>query len=185
MKRPGFLTASRVFSAALAFAVMVAGGVGTYARADTASGAPSQNMRLVGSNDLQARSAYQPTLHKYPGGRYILFIGHHPLGLQGEGQLPNAQRLPSFNPLTGENELNGTSIVDVTDPRNPKYLFHLPVSDGTSSSFDRPPPLAHCESRDHRAVLSILIGSNESIMRSVIRRDITNWKARECSRFPL
>jgi hypothetical protein len=132
MKRPGFRTASRVFSAALAFAVVVAGGIGTGARADTASGAPSQNMRLVGSNDLQARSAYQPTLHKYPGGRYILFVGHHPLGLQGEGQLPNAQRLPSFNPLTGENELNGTSIVDVTDPRNPKYLFHLLVPDGVN-----------------------------------------------------
>jgi hypothetical protein len=89
-------------------------------------------MRLVGTNDLQARSTYQPTLHKYPGGRYILFTGHHPLGSQGEGMLPNAQRLPSFNPLTGQNELNGTSIVDVTDPRNPKYLFHLPVSDGVN-----------------------------------------------------
>jgi len=52
-------------------------------------------MRLVGTNDLRARSTYQPTLHKYPGGRYILFTGHHALGLQGEGLLPNAQPLPS------------------------------------------------------------------------------------------
>src|SRR5712664_4175322 len=29
----------------------------------------SRNMRLVGFNDLQARSTYQPTLHKQ-GGRY-------------------------------------------------------------------------------------------------------------------
>jgi hypothetical protein len=89
-------------------------------------------MRLVGTNDLQARSTYQPTLHKYSPNRYILFTGHHPLGLQGEGLLPNAQHLPSFNPLTGKNELNGTSIVDVSDPRHPKYLFHLPVADGVN-----------------------------------------------------
>jgi hypothetical protein len=34
------------------------------------------NMRLVGFNDLQARSAYQPTIHKQ-GDRYIAYIGHH------------------------------------------------------------------------------------------------------------
>jgi len=48
------------------------------------------NMELVGVNDLQARSTYQPTLHKYSNGRYILFTGHHALGLQGEGLLPGA-----------------------------------------------------------------------------------------------
>ena len=90
------------------------------------------NMELVGVNDLQARSTYQPTLHKYSDGRYILFTGHHALGLQGEGLLPGAVTLPSFNPLTGKNELNGTSIVDVSNPRNPKLLFHLPVSDGVA-----------------------------------------------------
>ena len=41
-------------------------------------GAPPEatNMRLVGMNDLQARSAYQPTIHKQ-GDRYIAYIGHH------------------------------------------------------------------------------------------------------------
>src|SRR5262249_39242750 len=87
-----------------------------------------RNMTLVGTNDLQARSTYQPTLHKYPNNRYILFAGHHTLTTAGEGQL--TQPLPSFNPLTGKNEDNGTSIVDVTDPRHPKYLFHLPVPNG-------------------------------------------------------
>ena len=33
-------------------------------------------MRLVGYNDLQARSAYQPIIHKQ-GSRYIAYIGHH------------------------------------------------------------------------------------------------------------
>ena len=41
-------------------------------------GAPpeSSNMRLVGWTDLQARSAYQPTIQKQ-GDRYIAYIGHH------------------------------------------------------------------------------------------------------------
>ena len=41
-------------------------------------GAPpeAKNMRLVGYNDLQARSAYQPVIHRQ-GDRYIAYIGHH------------------------------------------------------------------------------------------------------------
>src|ERR1043166_6993507 len=69
-------------------------------------GAPEAlNMRLVGSDDLQARSAYQPTIQKQ-GQRWIAYIGHH-----GDRKL---------NPLTGRIEDNGTSIVDVTDPRQPR-----------------------------------------------------------------
>jgi hypothetical protein len=95
-----------------------------------ADGLFSHDMKLVGTNDLQSRSTYQPTVHKYSFGRYILFTGHHTLALQGEGMLPGAKPLPSFNPLTNKNEENGTSIVDVSDPRRPKYLFHLPVPNG-------------------------------------------------------
>src|SRR3989442_14378992 len=69
------------------------------------------NMELVGYNDLQARSSYQPTLHKQ-GNRWYAYIGHH-----GGSQ---------FNPLTGKEEDNGTSIVDVTDPKQPKYVAHIP-----------------------------------------------------------
>ena len=36
----------------------------------------AKNMRLVGGNDLQARSAYQPTIHQQ-GDRWIAYIGHH------------------------------------------------------------------------------------------------------------
>ena len=36
----------------------------------------ASNMRLVGWNDLQARSAYQPTIHRQ-GDRWIAYIGHH------------------------------------------------------------------------------------------------------------
>jgi hypothetical protein len=76
----------------------------------------ASNMRLVGWNDLQARSAYQPAIH-HQGDRWIAYIGHH----GGTDAVPDP-----VNPLTGKAEPSGTSIVDVTDPANPKYLRHIP-----------------------------------------------------------
>ncbi len=75
-------------------------------------GAPPEasNMKLVGYNDLQARSAYQPTIH-HQGDRWIAYIGHH----GGTDEIPDP-----VNPLTGKAEPNGTSIVDVTDPAQPE-----------------------------------------------------------------
>ena len=73
--------------------------------------AEQRDMALVGYNDLQARSAYQPTIHRQ-GNRWIAYIGHH----------GGVQR----NPITGMDEQNGTSIVDVTDPKRPRYLAHIP-----------------------------------------------------------
>jgi hypothetical protein len=81
----------------------------------------ASNMRLVGYSDLQARSAYQPTIH-HQGGRWIAYIGHH----GGTDDIPTP-----VNPLTGKAEPNGTSIVDVTDPAHPKYLRHIPGQPGT------------------------------------------------------
>jgi hypothetical protein len=118
-----------ILSLTLALTLIATGEARADARDDD-RGPASHDMVLVGTNDLQARSTYQPTIHKYPFNRYILFAGHHTLALQGEGLLPNAQPLPSFNPLTGQKEENGTSIVDVTNPRHPVYLVHLPVSNG-------------------------------------------------------
>ncbi|MEA2989959.1 MAG: hypothetical protein QOG83_2670 [Alphaproteobacteria bacterium] len=80
----------------------------------------ASNMRLVGFNDLNARSAYQPTIQKQ-GNRYIAYIGHH----GHTADLPKP-----INPVTGQVEYNGTSIIDVTDPANPKYLKHIPGSEG-------------------------------------------------------
>src|SRR5262245_12910452 len=74
-------------------------------------GVSNHDLRLVGHNDLQARSAYQPIVHAY-GSRRILFVGHH----AGE----------ALNPATGLIEKNGLSIVDVTDPAHPTYLTHFP-----------------------------------------------------------
>ncbi len=85
-----------------------------------ANQAEANNMRLLGFHDLQNRSAYAPELHQQ-GGRWIAYIGHH------GGK-------PKINPMTGIMETNGTSIVDVTDPRNPRYLVHIPGQEGGTES---------------------------------------------------
>ena len=77
------------------------------------------NMELVGYSDLQGRSAYQPTIHKQ-GERWIAYVGHH-----GDNVL---------NPLTGNKEDNGTSIIDVTDPTQPRYLAHIPGQPGLAEA---------------------------------------------------
>src|SRR5262245_8079892 len=74
--------------------------------------AESRNMRLVGMSDLQGRSAFQPVIIKQ-GERWIAYVGHH-----GGG---------ATNPLTGRHEANGTTILDVTDPRRPTIIHHLPT----------------------------------------------------------
>ena len=80
----------------------------------------AHDMRLVGYSDLQARSAYQPTIHQQ-NGRWIAYIGHH--GGTPENPKP-------LNPITGQQEFNGTSLIDVTDPHHPKYLAHIPGEEG-------------------------------------------------------
>jgi hypothetical protein len=80
----------------------------------------AKNMRLVGHSDLQARSAYQPIIHRQ-GDRYIAYVGHH----GGTQSVPKP-----MNPQSGEAEFNGTSIIDVSDPAKPKYLKHIPGQEG-------------------------------------------------------
>lgn len=61
-------------------------------------------MRLVGFDDLQTRSSYQPTIHRRADDRYFAHIGHH--GADKE----NPKRL---NRLNDQLELNGVSIIEV------------------------------------------------------------------------
>ncbi len=70
--------------------------------------AQSSNTRLVGVHDLQGRSALQVTLR----GDWC-YVGHLP----GHG----------INPLTGADEPNGTSILDVSDPTRPVLVSHIPA----------------------------------------------------------
>ena len=76
------------------------------------SRALARNMRLLGYHDLQGRGAFQAVIVQQ-GERSIAYVGH-------AGGV-------ALNPLTGKEEPNGTSILDVTDPRHPKYLHHLPT----------------------------------------------------------
>src|SRR5262249_25328377 len=66
------------------------------------------NVRLVGQNDLQGRTAYQPTIVKQ-GTRYIAYIGHH----RGRGDFSQPH-----NPLTPRNELTGTPTLHATHPHH-------------------------------------------------------------------
>ena len=75
----------------------------------------SKNMELVGYSDLQARTAYQPIVQRQ-GDRYIAYVGHH-------GDI-------KINPLNGQTENNGTSIIDVTNPKKPVPLAHIPGETG-------------------------------------------------------
>jgi len=84
--------------------------------------AEGRNMAQVGYHDLQGRSAYQPLVHKH-GGRWIAYIGHH------GGLLPNT--------LTGRKESSGTSILDVSDPKRPRYLAHIPGEPGGGAQMVR------------------------------------------------
>jgi hypothetical protein len=81
--------------------------VGWAGAASAQNAEEAHNARLVGMNNLQARSAYHGVIQEQDG-RWIAYVGHH--------------GGTAFNPLTGQVEENGVSIVDVTNPRRPFYL---------------------------------------------------------------
>ena len=67
----------------------------TALRGGVGSAPEAKDMALVGFNDLQNRSAYQPVIH-HQGDRFIAYIGHH--------------GGTALNSLTGRVEANGTSV---------------------------------------------------------------------------
>ena len=75
----------------------------------------SRDMALLAHHDLAGRGAYQPVIQKQ-GARWFAYVGHH----AGSAR----------NPLTGRDEANGTSILDVTDPRAPRLVAHIPGAGG-------------------------------------------------------
>jgi hypothetical protein len=87
----------------------LAGSLGAGAQA--AEPASARNMALVGAHDLAGRSAYQPVI-AHQGERWIVYVGHHAGA--------------AVDPLTRRGEENGTSVLDVTDPRAPRLLAHIP-----------------------------------------------------------
>jgi hypothetical protein len=98
------LVASTVKKFILLFPLMSALVAWSSGQVQAQHGSTSNNIALVGFNDLQNRSAYQPLVHQQ-GRRWIAYIGHH------GGSAPN----PLLPGAPMQN--NGTSIVEVTDPR--------------------------------------------------------------------
>jgi len=124
MKQHPCITQWRVLRTALSVATLAAltFSSGPLA-ADVTQSGEQKNVRRVGHTDLQGRPAYQPNVIQYPDGRFIAFAGTHnniPVPRPGFMFLPN--------PLNNNaDERNGTMIIDVTDPANPKEMFHIPV----------------------------------------------------------
>ena len=82
------------------------------ARADEASG-----VTLVGYHDLQGReSLVVTTMADERNGAWV-YVGHHESFWDQK---------PKLNPITGKMEWNGTSILDVADPANPRLVWHIP-----------------------------------------------------------
>jgi hypothetical protein len=96
-----------------------------------------RDMALVGGHDLSGRSAYQPVIHRQ-GGRWFAYVGHH------------AGR--ATNPITRVAEDNGTSVLDVTDPRSPRLIAHIPGAPGGGAQMGR--------------VCDVAGGSNTYLLRS-------------------
>ena len=92
----------------------------------------AQNVRLVGYNDLQGRTALVTTTKSDPANGNWVYIGHHDAFHDDK---------PIHNPITGKMEFNGTSILEISDPAKPRYVWHIPNetnrnSRGTSVVYD-------------------------------------------------
>ena len=77
----------------------------------------SQNVRMIGYHPLQGCQALQVTTKSDVDNGDWLYIGHVPNTRTGDATL---------NPITGANEWNGTSLVDISDPANPELIWHIP-----------------------------------------------------------
>src|SRR6185436_3727721 len=84
----------------------------------------ARNVRLVGYHDLQGREALVvTTLSDAANGSWV-YVGHH------ESYWDNK---PKLNPITGKEEWNGTSILDVKDPSKPRLVWHIPNDSNRNS----------------------------------------------------
>ena len=77
----------------------------------------AQNVRLVGHNDLQGRTALVVTTKSDAANGNWVYVGHHESFAEGK---------PLLNPITGKMEWNGTSILEITDPAKPRLVWHIP-----------------------------------------------------------
>jgi hypothetical protein len=107
----------------LAMAATGCGATSPGPAADDAAADPmsdgAENVRLVGYNDLQGRQSLQLTTRSDAANGNWAYVGHQP------NDRPNSEE-PQMNPITGQAEINGTSIIDITDPAKPTIKWHIP-----------------------------------------------------------
>src|SRR5262245_33454571 len=121
-------TTRRRISGGIAIAVLAALAV-ILVRAQTRQTADAlsdgaRNVRLVGYNDLQGReSLVVTTMSDQANGSWV-YVGHHESYWDDK---------PKMNPITGKEEWNGTSILNVDDPSNPKLVWHIPNDSNRNS----------------------------------------------------
>ena len=77
----------------------------------------AENVRLVGYNDLQGRTALVVTTKSDAANGNWVYVGHHESFDEGK---------PLLNPITGKMEWNGTSVLEIADPANPRLVWHIP-----------------------------------------------------------
>ncbi len=91
-----------------------------------------KDARRVGHTNLQGRAAYHPYFINYPDGRVIAFVGTHSGSSGSDAPKPNP--LKPGSPV----QPNGTMIIDITDPRNPVEIYHIPGNaQGAQSQSNR------------------------------------------------
>ena len=84
----------------------------------------ARNVRLVGHHDLQGREALVVTALSDSANGSWVYVGHHESYWDEK---------PKLNPITGKEEWNGTSILDVADPSKPKLVWHIPNASNRNS----------------------------------------------------
>ena len=89
-----------------------------------AGGDDAENVRLVGYNNMQGRYALQVTAKGDQANGSWVYVANVANPRLKEGL---------FNPITKKHEWNGTSILDVSDPAHPKYVWHIPNEVNASS----------------------------------------------------
>jgi hypothetical protein len=120
----------RVHKALVLWAVAAAGACGGRAKEPTTTSAAdplaeaAENIKLVGHHDLQGRESLLVAVRSDEANGHWAYVGHH------ENFYDETQKL---NTITGKMEWNGTSILDVNDPTNPKLVWHIPNENNASS----------------------------------------------------
>jgi hypothetical protein len=84
----------------------------------------ASNVRLVGFSDLQGRETLEVHSNGDDANGDWVYAGHSN-NYWGDPQ--------HMNPITGQMEWNGTSIINTDDPANPKLVWHIPNESSANS----------------------------------------------------